>query len=48
MLTLHYNGSNSFLLVNAAKHVNLKQKKQKEDHIYYVYIMFQKILQSIN
>ena len=29
VLSLHYNGSNSFLFVNAVKQINLKQRIQK-------------------
>ena len=29
VLRLHYNGSNSFLFVNATKHINSKQKTLK-------------------
>ena len=29
VLSLHYNGSNSFLFVNATKYINSKQKFQK-------------------
>ena len=42
-LNLHYNGSNSFLFVNATKLYQFKSK----DRIYCLWEMFQKTLQSI-
>ena len=44
MLSLHYNGSNSFLNVNAVRVYQFKAK-ESEMKPYYVSVIFQKILQ---